>query len=160
MIKKTLIRAVIGFFIGILMGNGIAFLTTFPAPDGFPVADLLTEKIGSPLQAFIVQTLVSGLFGAVCFGGVSLHDCDRLPLAVSCLSHCLLMVLSYIPVSVFLCWTNSLEELLFMAGIQIVVYFIIWLIMYSLYKKEIRELNSMQEHYLRRKTTEKKEETT
>ncbi len=154
MIKKTLIRAAVGFLIGMVMGDLIAFLTGLPSgAEGLPVSDAFAARMGDPLSALIVQTLVSGLFGAICFSGISLHDCERLPLMASCLLHCGIMITVFVPVSVFLCWVSSLSDILIMAGIQIAVYFIIWLIMYALYKKEIRELNNMQEKYLNEKNT-------
>ncbi len=159
MIRKNLIRAALGFLIGMIMGDGIAFLTTLPYNNGdLPVSSEFAQRIGDSFLAFIVQTIVSGLFGALCFGGITLHDIEKLPLAVSCISHCLIMILTFIPVSLYLCWVSSLTDIIIMAGIQITVYFIIWLIVYSIYKKEIRELNSMQEKYLSNKKINNTEE--
>ena len=43
----------------------------------------------------------------------------------------------------FLGWADSATEILIVEGILLVAYFIIWLVIYLRYKKEVRSLNEM-----------------
>ena len=149
MLKKVLLRAGIGFLIGALVGNLIAFLTGRSATDGvaFSSRQLLDMSGGSAVLAMMLQSLFSGLYGALCFAGMSLYDAERLPLAAATALHCGLIVLPFIPISYLLGWVSGIVETLIIAAAQIAVFFIIWLILYFGYKKQIRELNEMQERF-------------
>ena len=69
MLRKTLVRAGLGFLMGMFVGNLIAVLTGGISPDSFIP---LTPQISGIAQgnmgvAFALQTFFSGLYGAVCF---------------------------------------------------------------------------------------------
>ena len=152
MLKKVLLRAGIGFLIGAVVGNLIAFLTGSSATDGvaFSSRQLLDMSGGSAVLAMMLQSLFSGLYGALCFAGMSLYDAERLPLAAATALHCGLIVLPFIPISYLLGWVGGIVETLIIAAAQIAVFFIIWLILYFAYKKQIRELNDMQKDFSKR----------
>ena len=152
MLKKVLLRAGIGFLIGAVVGNLIAFLTGSSATDGvaFSSRQLLDMSGGSAVLAMMLQSLFSGLYGALCFAGMSLYDAERLPLAAATALHCGLIVLPFIPISYLLGWVSGIVETLIIAAAQIAVFFIIWLILYFGYKKQIRELNDMQKDFSKR----------
>ena len=152
MLKKVLLRAGIGFLIGAVVGNLIAFLTGSSATDGvaFSSRQLLDMSGGSAVLAMMLQSLFSGSYGALCFAGMSLYDAERLPLAAATALHCGLIVLPFIPISYLLGWVGGIVETLIIAAAQIAVFFIIWLILYFGYKKQIRELNYMQKDFSKR----------
>ena len=145
MLVKTLKRACLGFIIGVFVGNIIAVLTGTSSTGGITFASkkLLEMAGGSPVISMLLQSLFSGLYGAVCFAGLSFYDTDRLPLAAATALHCALIVLLFIPISILLGWVSFVIETLIIAGCQIVGFFIIWLIMYSVYKKQVNELNEL-----------------
>ena len=146
MLKKTLKMAGIGFLIGMVIGNLIAFLTGNSDTGGvtFASSQLLDMAGGSGTTAMLLQSLFSGLYGAVCFAGMSFYEIERMPLALATALHCALIVLLFIPIALLLGWVNDIGTLLIISGMQLVGFFIIWLIMYFGYKKQIRELNEMQ----------------
>ena len=158
MLAKTLKYAGIGFLIGVVIGDLIAFLTGTSSTGGvtFASQQLLDMSGGSAVVAMLLQSLFSGLYGAVCFAGMSFYVVDRLPLAAATALHCAAIVLLFVPISMLLGWTNSIVENLIIMGIQLVAFFIIWLIMNAIYKKQVRELNEMQEN-LRKNTKERQE---
>ena len=53
------------------------------------------------------------------------------------------MAILYVPTAMFLGWADSAVEILIVEGILLVAYFIIWLVIYLRYKKEVRSLNKM-----------------
>ena len=149
MLKKTLKAAGIGFLIGMVVGNVIAILTGNSATGGvtFASPQLLSMAGGNGVVAMLLQSLFSGIYGAACFAGMSFYEIERMPLAAATALHCALIVLLFIPIALFLGWVNDIGTLLIISGTQLVGFFIIWLIMYFGYKKQIRELNEMQDHY-------------
>lgn len=149
MLKRILKLAGIGFLIGTVIGNLIAFLTGNSDTGGVTYASqkLLEIAGGNGALALLLQSVFSGLYGALCFGGITLYDAERLPLAAATALHCSIIVFTFIPVSLLLGWISEITEILLMAAIQIVCFFIIWLILYNVYKKQVRELNEMQKDY-------------
>lgn len=149
MLKKTLKMAGIGFLIGMVIGNLIAFLTGNSDTGGvtFASSQLLDMAGGSGTTAMLLQSLFSGLYGAVCFAGMSFYEIERMPLALATALHCALIVLLFIPIALLLGWVSDIVTLLIISGMQLVGFFIIWLIMYFGYKKQIRELNEMQKDF-------------
>ena len=149
MLKKTLKSALIGFLIGVAIGNVIAILTGKSDTGGVTFASqkLLDMSGGNVVVAMLLQSLFSGFYGAVCFAGMSFYEIERMPLAVATALHCALIVLLFIPIALLLGWVSDIGTLLIISGMQLVGFFIIWLIMYFGYKKQIRELNEMQKGF-------------
>lgn len=147
MLKKTLKMAGIGFLLGIVIGNLIAFLTGNSDTGGvtFAPQKLLDMAGGKAIVAMLLQSLFSGLYGAACFAGMSFYEIERMPLAAATALHCALIILLFVPISLFLGWVSKIETLLMISGIQLVCFFIIWLIMYAGFKKQVKELNELQE---------------
>ena len=148
MLKKTLKFSAVGFLIGVVVGNFIAAMTGMDDPSVFiPVSDQLVGVTGGNIpMAYVLQCLFSGLYGALCFGCMIFYEIERWPLALATGAHCAVIVLTYIPLGFFLGWLGGVVEMLVVAGCQIVAFFIIWLIMWSIYRKQVRELNEMQKN--------------
>jgi len=152
MLKKALKLAGIGFLIGIVIGYTIAFLTRIGDPSvTIPVSDKLVELSGSVTAAMILQGLFSGLYGAVCFAAVVFYDIESWPLALATAAHCAVIILVFAVVALFLGWVGSISEILVIAGVQLICFFFIWLIMYAVFKKKVKELNDMQKDFSERK---------
>ena len=148
MLVKTLKRAAIGFLIGMAVGNIIVYLSSgYHALVSQKAVDLFD---GSEAVAMLFQCLLSGVYGAICFAGISFYDVERLPLAGATALHCALIILTYAPIGILLGWVGSITEILLVAGCQFVGYFIIWLILCAVYRKQVRELNKMLEDYSER----------
>ena len=148
MLKKMLKLAGIGFLIGAVVGNVIAVLSGIS--DG--EIQLFSQKLleiagGNQVLAAVLQSLFSGLYGAFCFCGISLYDMERLPLAAATALHCALIILPFIPIALLLGWFESITSLLIMSCFQLIGFIIIWLILYFVYKKQVRELNDMQKDF-------------
>ena len=147
MLKKTLKAAGIGFLLGIVIGDLIALLTGNSDTEGITFASqkLLDMAGGNGTVAMLLQSLFSGLYGAACFAGMSFYEIERMPLAVATALHCALIVLLFIPIALLLGWVSDIGTLLIISGIQLVCFFIIWVILYAGFKKQVKELNELQE---------------
>lgn len=139
--KKALIYGVIGLFVGLFVGNLISFLSSDHV---FPwVAPEFAQQIGNGTVAFLLQSLIYALDGAVCMGGMVLYDIDEWSLLRATLTHYVIVVLAYLLMSLLLCFSNSVWETLIILGIMTVIFFIIWLIIYLVYRKQVKELNEL-----------------
>ena len=147
MVKKIRKLALIGFFLGMLIGNLISFITCDKSVQPPVIASpILVERTGSTTAAMIVNTLLSGLLGAVAWAGVIFHDPEEFDwgMTKAALLHFLLIMVFNIPIALYCGWLNpDAVSILIWVGIMTVCYFIIWLIMYLRYKKETSELNEL-----------------
>ncbi len=152
MLKTILRRAMIGFSIGILLGDVIAMMSgSLSAEELVLVSDELMDTTGNLAIAFLIQTLVSGLYGAIVFGTTVFYDIEKWSLVLATAFHCLTVIGLFVPISLFLGWGGDDPiTLLIMIGCQIVAFFIIWLIMNAIYKKQVKELNEMQKLLLQK----------
>ena len=150
MFGKILKRAGLGFLLGMTAGNLISWATGLSF--GALVSAALIERMGSEAGALAVQTLLSGLYGAACLGGTLLYDIESWPLALSTAAHYLIIALLYAPLALVLGWSSTLSEILLVELIQFVVFFLIWIVMYAIYRKQVRELNAIREQMEKKKS--------
>lgn len=145
--KKILKLAMIGFLLGMVIGNLISFLMCDKSSRPLViVTDSLIQRTGSVTAAMIVNTLLSGLLGMASFAGVIFHDPEAFDwgMTKAALFHFLLIMTFNLPIAIYCGWVDpSFVSLLIWTGIMAVSYFIVWLIMYIRYKKETEELNKM-----------------
>lgn len=153
MLKTIFRRANLGFSIGILLGDGIAILSgSLLAGELVMVSEKMMSLTDNVVLAFIIQTLLSGLYGAITFSTTVFYDIERLSLIMATALHCLVVVGTFIPMALFLGWgTDDPIVFITMISCQILGFFIVWLIMYIKYKKQVKELNEMQSMLLKRK---------
>lgn len=131
----------VGFLIGMVMGNLIAWLFRSP---GMPfVSPALAERMGGINGAVAVQTLVSGLYGGIAAGGMLLYEIDQWPLTKATAVHYLIVAGLYAVMALFLGWAEKPADILPVEGIMLAAYFLIWLIMCFRYKAQIRKLNEL-----------------
>ena len=147
MLVKTLKRAGLGFFIGVFVGNVISALSGWP--DAF-VTEKLLAMTGGLAPAVLVQTLLSGVLGAVSFAGVSLYDIESWPLLHIALVHYVIIEAAYYPIAFALGWMHAAMEALIWLLISAVAYLIIYLIMWLIYRRQVKELNTLNEQRKKR----------
>lgn len=144
--KKIFKLALIGFFLGIVICDLISLIFSLADGNGLMLCSAeFTKRIGSTAGAIVLQSLLTGIYGAVCMGTVVLYDIEHWPLALSSVVHYLIIESMYVPLALFLGWERHFSGILIMMGIQLVCYFIIWLIIYMIYRKQVKELNKLQQ---------------
>lgn len=147
---KTVAKyAGLGFLIGIVIIHMIAIIEGNP----LMVSQQFVKRMGSIRAAMMTQTLLSGVYGMLCMGTVIIYESDRLSLLFVTIFHCMICVLPFIPLALFLGWFENKSGVLMVTGIQLGAYFVVWLIMYIRYRMEIKELNRMQKRILERTGT-------
>lgn len=151
--NRLIIRSLAGLFAGALIGHIITLLVNcFGAGECSVCMPELIDRFGFS-GAIALQTLVSGVFGMISVGGMCFHDIEGWSMLRSSVVHCLLILVNFIPVGIALYWFSfALIPVLIMSGAVIVSYLIIWLIMYILWKREMREMTILNEEYKKSNT--------
>ncbi len=145
MIKRTIKLALYGFFIGMAIGNMILIISSLADGGGsITFSRELLRLGGSAAGAFAVETVFSGLHGAICMAGVILYDLESWSMTRVVITHYLIIMASYLSVGAMLGW-YSFDPLtiLMMAALMALGYFIVWIIMYLRYNAEVGALNEM-----------------
>lgn len=107
----------------------------------------LLEKTGSPVNAFAVQTLLSGLIGAVCIGASIVYDFEKTGLLWASVIHYAVIEICFMPAAVYLGWVDpTIRSIGIMAGNQAIVFAAIWIIMDLKWRAEVRQLNTLLEN--------------
>lgn len=145
--SKILKLALIGFVLGMLIGNLISYLSADKSAEPLViVSQVLIRRTGSVEAAMIVNTLLSGILGAVCMAGVIFHDPEVYDwgLTKAAVLHFLLILAVNIPIALYCGWLKpGFPDLLIWVSFMALSYFIVWLIMFLRYRKETEELNRM-----------------
>ena len=145
--SKIMKLALIGFVLGMLIGNLISFLSHDKSVTPLViVSPALIQRTGSVKAAMIVNTLLSGILGAVCMAGTIFHDPEEFDwgMTKAAVLHFLLILAVNIPIALYCGWLKpSFLNMLIWVSVMALAYFIVWLIMYFRYRKETEELNRM-----------------
>lgn len=137
--------AVIGFLVGMVVGNGITMSFASSSEGISLVAAELADEFGY-VPAVILQTIVSGIAGAICFGGTYVFQSEKYGILSATLIHMALAMCTMIPVANLLWWTDrTLEGSLFFLAFISMIYLLIWVSIYSSYKAEVRKINDALE---------------
>ncbi len=118
-----------------VLGNLIAWMT------GAIVSPVLVDRIGSRTGAILIQTIVSGLYGAATVSGMLLYEVEDWSLAKATIVHYIIVAGLYIPMTLFLGWAANAADILIVEGFQLIAFFLIWLMMCQRYKVEVKKLN-------------------
>jgi len=133
--------------IGALMGIAICLILY-----GFGLYD---EIIIDDKPFVIMQFVGSALNGIICMGSTIVYDIDNLGLSKVTLLHYVITLVSFFSFNFLLSWFNEFNIILILA-VFTVAYFIIWLVNYLIYKREIRRINKDLE-YIKQKAGESDE---
>ena len=118
--------------IGALMGIAICLILY-----GFGSYD---EIIIDNKPYVLMQFIGSALNGIICMGSTIVYDIDNLGLSKVTLLHYVITLVSFFSFNFLLGWFSEFNIILILA-VFTVVYFIIWLVIYLIYKREIRRMN-------------------
>lgn len=101
------------------------------------------EFVGSELWAFIIQSLLCGLYGSICFGGSAVYYLENWSMLRALVTHFLMTVISYYLMGFFLRWfsPDDISWCLLWFGIFILVYLSIWLSHILIYRAQMKEIN-------------------
>ncbi|NLK91886.1 MAG: DUF3021 domain-containing protein [Bacteroidales bacterium] len=149
--KKLIIKALIGFAVGAVLGNVITLFFSLAYGEGAKIVfDMQVEAMGKAL-AITLQTILSGIFGAISLAGTCFFDIDSWSLLQATIAHFVSVLITFLVVASALRWMQYkwINYLILIAMIA-VAYFLIWLIMYIIWKQEIKKMNEELKAYKER----------
>lgn len=145
--SRAVFRASLGFAIGMIIGTVLtAVLVTLDKNDGILyicVPGFTAMMGGNELAAFIVQAIVSGLYGAIGLGGSVVYYIENWSILRATVTHFIFTVSAYYATGLSLKWFSSenYSELLFMFFFFVTVYIVIWMSNYLYYRAQVNEIN-------------------
>ena len=124
---KAIFLTMLGFSMGLLIG-AVIYVSAAPPEDLLNRGKLMAQLIGS------------GIYGAIAMGGSAVYEIERWSLLRATLTHYITTFASFFIVNFLLGWFDGIGALiafLCFSG----AYFVIWIIQYASWKREIRKIN-------------------
>lgn len=148
--KKLWLRCLAGAPLGLAISTVITLLISIGIGDGtyYPVVPELVAACGSELNAVLLQSVCSLLYGAAWAGASVIWEYDRWSLLRQTITHLLISSMATFPIAYFMRWmSHSVSGILLYFGAFLGLYLLIWVLQYTAIKKRIRQMNAkMQEN--------------
>ena len=144
--KKLIGRGLIGFPVGIAIGYVITVIISICIGDGFfhPVNPELVNKMGSELNAVLIQTGLSGIMGTGFAMASVIWEIDSWSLAKQSGIYFLIVSVIMLPVAYIANWMNhSAAGFLSYTGIFVAIFIAVWLVQYFIWKMKIKKMNAV-----------------
>lgn len=142
--KKILIRCILGAPIGLAISTIITIIISITVGDGtfYPVVPELITKCGNEINAVVLQTICSFLYGAVWAGSTTIWEKEDWSILRQTTTHLIICSLTTLPIAYFTRWMpHNPVGILTYFGTFIIIYLIIWLSLYNSTRKRIKQLN-------------------
>ena len=142
--KEILKRCLFGAPIGIAIGVIVTIIISLALGDGkfYAVVPDLVNDMGSEINAVILQTVLSMVYGAAWAGASVVWDAEGWSLLKMTLVHLAIASVATFPIAYFARWMpHTFGGLMMYIGIFLLVYAGIWISQYSAMKKRVKELN-------------------
>lgn len=144
MIKKVILRGLLGFPIGVFIAYTITiiFSLIFAKGDYSPADPVLVKECGSQINAVLLQFVFAGILGAASAGGSTIFEIDHWSILKQTVIHFLVLSLSMLPIAYFSYWMeHTLLGFAVYFGVFILVYTILWISLFFYWKGKIKEIN-------------------
>ena len=143
--KKVLLRGIFGFPLGIAIGYVITILISLKWGQGYysPCVPELIDRMGSEINAVIVQTVLCGLLG-VAFGASSvIWEIDSWSIVKQTGVYFAITSIVMLPFAYVMFWMeHSVKGFLSYFGIFAAIFIFIWLLQYLIGKYTVTRMNS------------------
>lgn len=153
--KNVLLRCLLGAPVGLAISTFITILISCIIGDGifYPVVPQLVSDCGNELNAVLLQTVCSLLYGAAWAGASFIWKIENWSILKQTLSHLLICSFATFPIAYFMRWMpHNGPGILMYFGIFFAVYLFIWITQYFSYKKQLQKMNEK----VRQSSTENK----
>ena len=144
MLKKTILRGLLGFPLGIAMGYVITILISLVAGDGnyYPVAPELIDQFGSEISAVVIQTILCGILGTSFSASSVIWEMERWSLAKQTGIHFFITSIVMLPIAYFAHWIErTLLGFVLYYAVFVVIFVVVWLTQYAIWRNKIKDIN-------------------
>lgn len=142
--KNVILRLILGATAGVFISLLITIIISYTMGDGkfYPVVPELVNDMGNEINAVTLQTLLSLLYGAVWGLASLIWENEKWSLLKQTIANFTLTTSATIIVAFTLRWMiRSVVGVLGYLFIFVAVYFLIWISIYLVNKKKVKEIN-------------------
>lgn len=144
--KKTFVRILKGFYMGISTGYLISLIVSYIFGDGtysIPCTPALVAAMGNEINALMLATFLYGVIGAGTAAGLVVWEIDRWNLATQTGAYFLIISLVNLPIAYVMNWMeHSMVGFLYYFGTFVFYFVIIWIIKYLMWKSSVKKMNA------------------
>ncbi len=143
--KKMMLRALLGFPVGVAIGYFITILISLSVGGGryLAAAPALIASAGSEVAAVGLQALLCGLIGSVFAAASTIWEIETWSIARQTGLYFLVLLLALLPAAYLLHWMeHTLGGVLLYAGTFVGIFVVMWLGQYLLLKKKVDQINT------------------
>lgn len=148
MIGKLIKRGLIGFMVGVCVSLAIPLIISYYINDGYfhPVVPSLIDKCGNELNATVLQYLCSGIMGFGTGAGFVIYENEKISLFIRTVISFSLVSVFMLPVAYICHWMeHSMLGFVTYFSVFALMYFIIWIIEYIVWRHIITKMNKALE---------------
>ena len=131
-VKKIIIKAGLGFSLGLLVG-GVFMLMEGP-PDAYLGA--------TGVWAGILELFVCGVYGLVVMEGQLLYDIEYYSLMRATLTHFLIILFGLFLLGLSFGWQPDDVTVWVIVAVYVVISILVWIIIYLFTKRKVRRINA------------------
>ncbi len=142
--KKIIVRSVLGFPIGILIGYLITIIISLISANGYysPCVPELITAMGNEINAVILQAVLCGLLGAGFSASSVIWNIEHWSIVKQTGIYFAIISLIMIPIAYFAYWMeHSLVGFLSYFGIFILIFIFIWIIEFIIIRRNVKKMN-------------------
>lgn len=142
--KKIIVRCLIGAPIGLAISTLITVIISLTVGDGnfYAVVPELIDDCGTEMNAVLLQTILSLIYGAAFAGASVIWENDNWSLLAQTLLHLAISSLATFPTAYFCRWMrHDVIGILSYFGIFFGIYVFIWISLYSSMRRKICQMN-------------------
>lgn len=142
--KKIILRSLLGMPVGLAVSYLITVLISVAVADGnyYPVVPELIETCNSEINAVLLQTIFSLLYGAMWGGASVIWEMEKWSLLRMTVTHLILCSVTTFPVAYLMWWMpHNMTGVFVYFGIFLAVYLLIWVSQYQSMKRRIDQIN-------------------
>ena len=144
MLKEIIKRALMGFMIGVFVGETILIFESLIGGNGsfYPVSAYLSANTRTEIGAVIFQYIITGILGLTFSTGSIIFELDSWSLLKQTVVHFVESSVIMYLAGLFCGWFphNAMSTIIWFV-MFIVIYIIFWVSFYSYFKKKTREIN-------------------
>lgn len=144
--KKTAARLVLGFPIGIAIGNIITVIISLIWGGGNYIicTPEFIELVGSESSAAALQTLICGIMGTGFSIASIIWGADNISLLKQTVSCFLIYSAIMLPAAYFMGWmSRSIIGVIIYASVFAAVFAVIWIVKFLIWKSRIKSINAV-----------------
>ena len=148
--KKLIFRCLIGAPLGVALSTLITVLISLTVADGnyYAVVPALAEDCGSELNAVLLQTVCSFLYGAAWAGASLIWETENRSLLWQTAVHFLVCSAATFPIAYVTQWMkHSLWGVLSYFAVFAGIYVLIWITQYTAVSRRLKKMNMRMREY-------------